>query len=291
MKYTVLYNPFSSSRRGRRSAERLKKLLGESFAGFEDITSVTDFSMFFDSMKEDCAAVVCGGDGTLNRLINAEGFDPDKYADKLFCCPGGSGNDFYKDIKHREKKLPVPLKEYFTGLPTAEIDGKFYRFLNGLGAGIDGFVCELGNRLRDETGKKVNYTACALKGLLGKYTPIDVKITVDGIEHMMKSCWLTPVMNGRYFGGGMKATPDQDRLSSDGKLSMLSFCGSGRFKTLCIFPVIFSGGHVKIKKHCTVLTGNEIKVEYSSPQCLQIDGETIPGVKTLVCRKAPRADQ
>ncbi|MCQ2428334.1 MAG: diacylglycerol kinase family protein [Clostridia bacterium] len=289
MKYTVLYNPFSSSRKGRKTAHKLKKILGAENTEFVDITGISDFEGFMDSVPEDRGIVLCGGDGTLNRFINSEGLDPAAYADRLYCCPGGSGNDFYKDVKKREKHFPIPLAEYFRGLPTAVIGGKLFRFLNGIGAGIDGYVCDLGNRLREKTGKKVDYTACALRGLFGDYSPLDVRVTVDGVVHEFRKSWLAPVMNGRYFGGGMCATPAQDRIADDGRLSVLVFSGTARFPTLCIFPVIFTGLHVRFRKYCRVLTGNEISVEYSSPQALQIDGETLTGVSSFSCRKLPRA--
>ena len=58
--------------------------------------------------------------------------------------------------------------------------------------------------------------------------------------------------------------------------------GSGKLKTLMIFPSIFSGKHVEKTKNVTVLTGRDITVTFDRPVALQIDGETILGVTT--CR-------
>ena len=85
-------------------------------------------------------------------------------------------------------------------------------------------------------------------------------------------------MFGKHYGGGMMPTPDQDRHSESGELSLMVFHGSGRIKTLMIFPSIFKGEHVKNTKHVTVLTGKDITVEFDHPTALQIDGETISGV-------------
>ena len=54
--------------------------------------------------------------------------------------------------------------------------------------------------------------------------------------------------------------------------------GSGKFKTLAVFPSIFKGGHVKHTEMVEILTGHDIEVRFDSPCALQIDGETIRNV-------------
>ena len=73
-------------------------------------------------------------------------------------------------------------------------------------------------------------------------------------------------------------TPAQDRLSSDGKLSLMVFHGTGKLKTLIIFPSLFKGEHVKHTKHIAIIEGYNFEVEFDAPCALQIDGETILGV-------------
>jgi diacylglycerol kinase family enzyme len=80
-------------------------------------------------------------------------------------------------------------------------------------------------------------------------------------------------MHGRFYGGGMIPAPGQDR--SAGKLSLMLFHGAGRLRTLCVFPGIFKGTHVKHKNMVAIHTGREITVEFDRPTPLQIDGETI----------------
>ena len=100
----------------------------------------------------------------------------------------------------------------------------------------------------------------------------------DGVRHEYKKVWLAPAMNGRYYGGGMMPTPEQNRLSEDGKLSLMVWHGAGKIKTLLAFPSLFKGEHFKQKKMVDVLSGHEVTVEFDSPCALQIDGETITGV-------------
>jgi diacylglycerol kinase family enzyme len=110
--------------------------------------------------------------------------------------------------------------------------------------------------------------------LLFHFKPRNAKVTVDGKEYFFKKAWLAPTMNGRYYGGGMMAAPNQDRLNKDHKVSLMVMYGKGKLKTLIAFPGIFKGEHIK-KNFVKVIEGNNIKVEFDKPCALQIDGETI----------------
>ena len=161
---------------------------------------------------------------------------------------------------------------------TVEVDGNTYRFVNGVGYGIDGYCCEEGDRLKAKSDKPVNYTAIAIKGLLFFFHPTNARVTVDGVTHEYKKVWIAPTMNGRYYGGGMMAAPDQDRLNKNGTVSLMVWHGSGKLSTLMAFPGIFKGEHVNNKKMIDIHTGHEISVEFDRPTALQIDGETVLGV-------------
>lgn len=52
-------------------------------------------------------------------------------------------------------------------------------------------------------------------------------------------------MNGRYYGGGMIPTPQQDRLAQPKQLSVMVFRSPGKLKALAVFPSIFKGEHIK----------------------------------------------
>ena len=94
-------------------------------------------------------------------------------------------------------------------------------------------------------------------------------------------------MNGRYYGGGMMPVPDQDRLNNGGNISSMVMHGTGKLRTLMIFPSIFTGKHVEHKKAVDVLSGREITVEFERPTAMQIDGETILDVTkcTIISKK------
>lgn len=274
--YTVLYNPLAGNGRGLEGAQQLKALYPDCELYFQDMTELTDYKAFFKSLPKDSSLIVCGGDGTVNRFINDSG-DAKPECPILYYATG-SGNDFLHDVGRNKGDAPFPITEYIKDLPTVNVNGKSYRFLNGIGYGIDGYCCEEGDRQRLVSNKPVNYTAIAVKGLLFRYRPTDAVVTVDGETHSYKNVWLAPTMNGRFYGGGMMPTPAQNRLDPSGKLSVMVFHCPGKLRTLMAFPSIFKGEHIKHTDMVEILTGHNIEVAFSRPTPLQIDGETISGV-------------
>lgn len=282
MKTYVLYNPYSGNKKGREEAEALNALLTEEELVFSDVTKLDGYEAFFDALSEADKAIVCGGDGTLNRFVNdVKGLE---IKPELWYYPCGSGNDFAREVGGGSGEKLIPLaEEYIKDLPTVTVNGKERVFLNGVGYGIDGYCCEVGDTLRERSDKPVNYTGIAIKGLLFGYKPTNATVIVDGKEYTFKKVWIAPTMNGKYYGGGMIPTPEQKRNSD--KLSVMIFHGSGKLKTLMIFPSLFKGEHVKEEKYVSVLTGNTITVKFDEPRPLQIDGETVLGVAEYTAKK------
>lgn len=278
----VLYNPLANNGRSREDTDKLVSTLDGEYV-LCDMTKGYDLS----KMDESDALIICGGDGTLNRFINEPDFANVK-GDILYYA-NGSGNDFARDIGLERGDRPVSIKKYLVDLPSVEVKGRMYKFLNGVGYGIDGYCCEEGDRLRAIPGKKVDYTAIAIKGLLGAYKAKDARVIVDGVEHTYKRVWIAPTMHGKHYGGGMIPTPAQDRSNESGKLSLMVWHNSGKLATLMAFPSIFKGEHTKKTKMIEILEGYEITVEFSAPSPLQIDGETVVGVSSYTARSGKLA--
>ena len=278
--YCIIYNPLSGNKSGTACAKGLQERLNASEC--LDMTNIKDYEEFFTSRK-DTNVIICGGDGTLNRFLND--ISDIEIQSSIYFYPCGSGNDFFREIK-TDADEPICIDKYIEKLPVCTVNDKEFKFINGIGYGIDGYCCEVGDKLRLESDKPINYTSIAIKGLLFHYKPTSAKVTVDGTVHEFKKVWIAPTMLGKYYGGGMMPTPAQDRLNESGELSVMIFHDTTSIQTLMIFPSIFKGEHVKKDKKVTVLTGKEITVEFSDPRPLQIDGETIPNVKSYTARSA-----
>ncbi|MBQ8260503.1 MAG: diacylglycerol kinase family protein [Clostridia bacterium] len=276
MKTLIFYNPLSGNGGGDAKANELKATrLGE--VEVLDVTKVDDLADMVGELCEDDAIIICGGDGTLCRFVNLVDCDSLK-CDVLYAAVG-SGNDFLRDAEKTVDDAPFSIKKHISELPVVTVNGESYRFINGVGYGIDGYCCEEGDRLkREKPSEAVNYTSVAIGGLLGKFKPKNAKVTVDGVEYSYKKVWLAPTMHGRFYGGGMMCAPAQDRFCEDGKNTLVVWHCSGALRTLMAFPSIFKGEHVNKKKMIAIHTGHEITVEFDAPCALQIDGETIVGV-------------
>ena len=278
MKKYALYNSLACNGRGKELAMELKALYPDDERIFQDVIELQDYAAY---VKEtDAPIVICGGDGTINKFANQTKGVRDGKEIYYFAC--GSGNDFMRDVAEEGEKI-VRIDEYLKGLPTVIVKGTEYEFVNGVGYGIDGYCCEVGDKIRaQKPGAKIDYTGIAIKGLLFHYQTTGATVTVDGETHTFDKVWLAPTMHGRYYGGGMLPCPDQNR--KDDKVSLMLFYGSGKLKTLMIFPNIFKGKHVKHDKHIKIFTGKEITVKFDEPRALQIDGETILDVAEYTVR-------
>ena len=276
MKTYVLYNKYSGNNEGLSRAEKVKDFWKDRELEFTDMTA-TDYSTFIPSLAEDDVLLICGGDGTLNRFINDT--DGIEIKNDIYFFPTGSGNDFWRDLGFGPEDGPQKINQYIVNLPKVTVKDKTYRVLNGVGYGIDGYCCEEGDKLRAEApGKDINYAGIAIKGLLFHYKPTNATVIVDGKTYKYEKVWLAPTMNGRFYGGGMMATPGQKRTDENRKLSCLVWHGGGKIPTLVAFPGIFKGEHIKHTKNTVIHEGSEITVKFDVPSPLQIDGETITGV-------------
>ena len=275
MKYYVLYNPLAGNKTCAEKIAKLKELYGEN-AEYCDLTQVSDYRALLGGLDAEDVIVIAGGDGTLNRFVNdTEGIEINN---EILYYAAGTGNDFLNDIEGADPDVPFSVRKYITNLPIVEVNGKSYRFLNGVGYGIEGYCCEMGDKIREsDSNKPINYTAIAIKGVLWAFKPANAVVTVDGVEYRYKKVWIAPTMNGCRMGGGMKIAPDQNRLGEDHSVTTVVWHGTCRIRTLMAFPGIFEGKHVK-HKFIKVHKGHEIKVEFDRPTALQIDGETITGV-------------
>ncbi len=285
-KCCIIYNPLSQNGNGEAKAKELFEKIGAK--EIIDMTAINSYADFFSAHQND-DIIICGGDGTLNRFVNDTAELDLGNSFYYYAC--GSGNDFLRDIDGNAEEI-ISIDKYIKDLPSCVINGKTYKFINGIGYGIDGYCCEVGDKIRAEKpGAKINYTGIAIKGLLFHYKPTGATVTVDGVEHRFEKVWIAPTMLGRFYGGGMMPTPAQDRFNEEGTLSTMIFHGTGKLSTLMIFPNIFKGEHIKKEKAIKILTGKEITVEFDEPRALQVDGETLLGITKYTATAAVKVMQ
>lgn len=274
--FHVLLNP-KAGREGEESvSQRLLQYYAKDDLIFHDVREIPDQGAFLEELPEGDKVIVCGGDGTLHHFAN-ETYGKLEGRTVLYFATG-SGNDFLTDIGYTKEGGPVKVNRFLASLPKVEVKGKTYRFLNNVSFGIDGYVCEEGDRIRANSDRPINYTLIAVKGFLGHFRPVNAEVTIDGVTRHYKKVWMAPSMNGRFFGGGMMAAPAQDRNNEEKTVSHLIFLGLGPLHTMLLFPTVFTGKHVKYTKNIHIVKGHDITVTFDRPCAVQIDGETILNV-------------
>ena len=275
MRYYVLFNPLSANGNGKEKVNELATKLPDAELEYVDVTNLTSVRDWITELPSDETVILCGGDGTINRFVND--LRDVEIRQNILYYPCGSGNDFAREVQGG--KDFIELNDYIKNLPVATVNEKEYLFINGVGFGIDGYCCEVGDKIRAVTpNKKIDYTAIAIKGLLFHYKPTNATVIVDGETYEFKKVWIAPTMKGWYYGGGIMPAPAQDRNNADGTVSITIFHGTGRLKTLCIFPSLFKGAHTKHTDCIKIMSGKEVTVKFDEPRALQVDGETILGV-------------
>jgi len=278
----LFYNPSARNGKAAEDLQLIKKTLDGQDVEIYAVTDIDDYVSVIDRIQPEDIVYIVGGDGTLNRFINDS--TNLRILGDIFFYPAGTGNDFKHDVDPDNSLYRIRLNDYIRDLPTVTVSGVTYRFINGIGFGIDGYCCEEGDRQRAVGRQDINYSAIAVKGCLFGFKPYGADITVDGETRHYDKVWLAPTMFGRYYGGGMKVAPEQDRNNPQHTVTSVVIHGTGRLKTLIRFAKIFSGEHTKYTDMVDIRTGHEVRVVFDRPCALQIDGETVKNVTEYTVR-------
>ncbi|MBO5513610.1 MAG: diacylglycerol kinase family protein [Mogibacterium sp.] len=273
----LLYNPLANNSKGDRDA-RQWATDNNVECEFTSLLEIGNMKEFFDGLGEDDDVILTGGDGTLNRFANdVYGYE---FKNPVYYVKCGSGNDFYRDNEKYAENGRIDLRPFLKNLPLVTVNGIQRRFLNGIGYGIDGETCRIGDIQRATSDKPVNYSKIAIKLLLGSYKLKKATVEVDGKVSTFDNVWMASTMKGRFYGGGMMVAPAQDRFNDDGVVSVVTLYKKSRLVTLMRFPSLNKGEHVLKEDWVTVQTGHKVTVSFDQPCALQIDGDVIEDVVT-----------
>lgn len=278
----LFYNPNARNGKAAEDLQLIKKTLDGQDVEIYAVTDIDDYVSVIDKIQPEDIVYIVGGDGTLNRFINDS--TNLRILGDIFFYSAGTGNDFKHDVDPDNSLYRIRLNDYIRNLPTVTVGGVTYKFVNGIGFGIDGYCCEEGDRQRAAGRQDINYSAIAVKGCLFRFKPYVADITVDGETRHYDKVWLAPTMFGKYYGGGMKVAPEQDRNNPQHTVTSVVIHGTGRLKTLIRFTKIFSGEHTKYTDMVDIRTGHEVRVVFDRPCALQIDGETVKNVTEYTVR-------
>ena len=146
----------------------------------------------------------CGGDGTLNEVVNGVIGYPNA---SVTLYPCGSGNDFVKcigninDFNDLDKLLNSENKE----IDVIKINDKYS--INVINVGFEAYVCKTANKLKKNRTQNA-YTLGIISALF-KALKNNVTIEVDGeVLNENGTLLLASLANGAYVGGKYKCAPN-----------------------------------------------------------------------------------
>ena len=264
----LLYNPLSRNGNNPKFIQKIAKHLekqGKTVVK-QDILDIEDVTDFISKLHPEDRVILVGGDGTLNHLVNR--IYGIKYPQSLYMYQAGTGNDFIRSLKTKDKV--VLIKPYLDKLPTITYQSITKRFVNGAGLGLDGFVIHLVSNSKYKKNK-INYFRHSLEGFR-KFKSVSGTFTVDGKTYTEKKIWFASALNAPYQGGGMKMAPQADR--NDGYLDLLVIKNMPKLLLFVIFPTIYFGIHPCFKKYVKIYRGKHITVHVDRPTYIQVDGES-----------------
>lgn len=216
--------------------------------------------------------IVCGGDGTINEVVN--GIMSSNASDRAYfsVAPTGSGNDFVKNFKNEKKKNRIDLIKYNDryavnminiGFDCSVVEKTALYKNKKLISGSTAYIMGVGNVLLHKMGHAMTLTV----------TDENDEVTEYNGEFL-----LCPVANGSFCGGGFNALPLAEL--DDGLLDLLIVSNISRAKFLSLVGEYRSGTYIdkatkKIKpKFAEILKYIKCKkVSVSGIRSICIDGE------------------
>ena len=120
MKTYVVYNKKANNNQGVKGAFRIKDIWTTKDLIYKEVNEFDTYQELFDSLDKDDEVVICGGDGTLNYLVND--LDCDAVDNAIYYYPTGTGNDFWTDLGKKEEDPPMIINKYLRKLPVVKVN-------------------------------------------------------------------------------------------------------------------------------------------------------------------------
>jgi diacylglycerol kinase (ATP) len=222
--------------------------------------------------------IACGGDGTLNEVVNGLAAHQNGHRVPLALLPGGTANILAKELdipwdipRATTKILHGEVKEIALGLatPLAQPERKKY-FLSVAGAGPDGMIVySVDLDLKAKVGILAYWWQGAVEVMRYKYQRFRVIVDGQAID-----ATLAVVGRTKNYGGPFKITTEAD-LYED-RFEIMALTTQSGFKYLSYLPPLWMGklrglDGVHFYKSDTVVC----EPLDSAPVYAQIDGESL----------------
>ena len=268
----LYYNPFSGSGIFMENLDHIIERCQKAGYAVSPIRASQDFTiddiLSAINPKEYERFIVAGGDGTMNRFVNAMvKYDIDL---PIGIMPSGTANDFafYFEVDSDiDAALDVALGDKTTKADVGVINDSCFINVCAMGAMVD-VSQKTDPALKNALGPLAYYLKAATE--LPQVHPIPITLTTPD-EVIEEEIYFMTIMNGESAGGFRKLSPRSSM--NDGKLDVLAF---KKMPIVEFGPLLFeviSGRHPN-NKNVLYFQTETLKVESPEDLVTDIDGET-----------------
>lgn len=207
---------------GKLKIDKLKKNISKVFKDFDLSFAITSkengaIEATKQAIKKNAdIIIICGGDGSINEVVNGYLKTETEKEIKFGILPMGTGNDFVKTLKVSNdlEKLKQSIlqnqvaevnifKMKFTNLQN-ELESRF--FINVSDIGIGGYVAETISKSSNFLGSNLTYFKAIVTSFL-KYKKQKISLTSSTLNWQGSILSLC-MANGKYFGSGLCIAPN-----------------------------------------------------------------------------------
>jgi diacylglycerol kinase (ATP) len=270
MRTLVVFNKKSGSS-GRTSRDALLKILGDLGEVQAIVPEKEDLAAQVDARAGEADLIVAaGGDGTVNRTVNAIADRLDRI--ELGVIPLGTGNDFARTLGLPED--PDEAARAIADGQTREVDlglasgpGVERLFVN---ACIGGFPVKVDEAVSGGAKRVLGPLAYIAAGGKAAVNLTRSAVTMDGVH--VEDCVAAGVGNGRTCGGGIAVWPHAK--PDDGLLDGCAMGVSGPAAAVQLAARVRRGAHLAMDGVEAVRAG-EVRIDSDPPMEFNVDGELL----------------
>ncbi|MBE7038271.1 MAG: YegS/Rv2252/BmrU family lipid kinase [Ruminococcaceae bacterium] len=296
MKTVFIVNPKAGQGKNIRSLlDSIKKSIFQTKADAEIyitkcVGDATRFVSRFCAEKGPARFIACGGDGTLNEVLNGSINCTDA---QIGVVPLGTGNDFCRNfdsqfdfsnisyqITGRAEKCDA--MHYTTVFNGVKKEGYCINMLN---IGFDCNVADMSANMKKKpfvSGSMAYFLSILIAMIKKKGADLSVEIDSE-IVHKGRLL-LTSIANGCYCGGGIKSNPLA--LVSDGVMNVNIIKNIKRLQFIPLLPHYMNGTILDVKNIDRFLINKDCHKIVIKPRCknmrMCVDGEIIDAGETTI---------